>query len=66
MLIRLMRKMFGYCPQCGRYLHWPKRRRMNTAYIDDKCNYSKTCLVCYRETIAYYNEMWRDYYNSVR
>ena len=60
----VFKKLFGYCVCCDRYFKYPKRRRINTAYEDDSMNYTRQCKECYDATIAYYEEMWADYYAS--
>lgn len=56
-------KIFGYCPNHGWFLY-PKRYRMNSAYLDDKLNYSIGCKYCQQESYEYYQELWADYWNS--
>ena len=56
--------IFGYC-KCGCFFVYPRRRRLNTAYVNDEQNYIISCLSCYRETIEYYKERWHDYYSSL-
>jgi len=57
------KQIFGYCPLHGWFLY-PKRYRMNTAYVDDKNNYSIGCKFCQQESYEYYQELWNDYYGS--
>lgn len=39
-----------------------KRRRLNTAYIDDERNFSFQCKACYDLTIDHYDELWKSIY----
>ena len=57
------RKIFGYCPQHGWFMY-PKRFRMNTAYLEEESNYSVGCKHCQKECFDYYEELWNDYYSS--
>lgn len=50
------------CPYCDQSKPDITTRRINTLYHDDESNWITSCLDCYKETIAHYNEMWSDYY----
>lgn len=56
-------KLFGYCPNHGWFLY-PKKYRMNTAYIKEESNYSIGCKNCQQESYEYYQELWNYYYSS--
>jgi len=58
-------KILGKCLNCNTYFRYPKRRRMNTAYLDDKSNYEVCCLSCHKEHEECWDEMWEEY-NSER
>lgn len=60
---RFFWKIFGYCPMHGWFLY-PKRYRMNTAYVEDELNYSVGCKYCQQESYEYYQELWDDYWGS--
>ena len=62
---RLINLIFGKCNSCGKYFKYPKVRRRNTAYQDDKLNFTKTCKMCYDKQEEYWKERW-DEYNSGR
>lgn len=64
-LFLILVKPFGYCACCGEYLVYPKRRRMNTAYERDESNYCFECDDCFKETQAYWRDIWEEY-NSQR
>lgn len=68
MFFRRVKRFFlfilGYC-KCGRFFVYPKRRRLNTAYVDEELNYMTSCLDCYREIVEYYKERWADYYHGL-
>ncbi len=59
---RLFRKIFGYCDMCQAYFVYPKRRRMNTQYNDEKSNYCTVCKSCFNEIEEYWNDRWQEYY----
>jgi len=63
--MKILKKIFGYCENCGRWFIYPKRRRMSTAYVDEESNYCTECKDCFEETEACWKEMWDDY-NSGR
>lgn len=55
-----------WCLQFPRYISFTvKRRRLNTAYVDEESNYLTSCLSCYWETVDYYQDLWDDYYSSI-
>jgi hypothetical protein len=64
-MLTLLRKILGWCPMCQTYFTYPKKRRMNTAYIEEKSNYCCVCKDCYQEVEAYWDERWSEY-NSGR
>jgi hypothetical protein len=53
----------GYCPMHGWFLY-PKRYRMNTAYVNEESNYAIGCKYCQQESYEYYQELWDDYWGS--
>ncbi|MGL4572658.1 MAG: hypothetical protein ACRCVJ_16515 [Clostridium sp.] len=55
----------GYCPHCGKYFRYPKRRMTNSNYEDKESNYTYECKECFDRTIEYFQNMWDDY-NSGR
>jgi len=48
--------------KCGRWSWSIRRRRLNTAYVDEERNYMYSCRECYEEAYEYYAERWADYY----
>jgi len=64
LLISIFQKIFGYCGMCGQWFVYPKRRRQNTAYIDDEYNYITVCSECFERVEAYWEECWREYNGS--
>ena len=60
---RFFWRLFGYCPHHGWFLY-PKRYRMNTAYVEYEANYSIGCKYCQQDSYEYYQELWNDYYGS--
>lgn len=63
--INLIKRIFGYCPHCNLWFVYPKIRRMNTAYTEDKINYCYECDFCFGKTEEYWEEM-REEYDSGR
>jgi len=61
----IRRSILGYCDLHG-YFKYPKRYRMNTAYVDDKMNYSFGCKYCQEESYAYWQERWDEYCSGCR
>lgn len=53
------------CPYCKREGEDIKKRRKNSAYVDDNRNYTVSCLSCYEETVEYYSDMWADFWSGV-
>lgn len=38
--MNIVRRLFGYCPGCGRWFKYPRRRRQSTQYHDEESNYA--------------------------
>lgn len=53
---KFFKLIFGYCGYCEKWFVWPKRRRTNTAYMDDDLNFETSCKSCYDE----HGEYWQD------
>lgn len=49
------------CPGCNRR-RLVKRRRLNTAFVDDKKNFLLSCWECFQNEWDYYADQWSDYY----
>jgi len=41
-----------------------KKRRQNTAYVDDEANFSILCDDCQQQADEYWKDMWDEYYAS--
>jgi len=57
----------GWCGYCHRF-HFPwsiKKRKLNTAYVDEEQNWIVSCKTVYEEAIEYYKERWDDYYSGL-
>jgi hypothetical protein len=54
------------CGHCGSQGVYPKRRRMSTAYQDEKSNYIEECDDCFEITEEYWEERWAEYYSMTR
>lgn len=52
------------CPVCHTWFSHPFISRMNTAYAEDELNWNCMCKKCWAEDDAYWDELWKDYYNS--
>lgn len=59
--MNFIKKIFGYCPWCGRWFKYPKRRRKSTQYNDEESNYVTCCIDCFEEIEEYWAERWNDY-----
>ena len=58
-------KMFGYCPQCGKWFRRKiKPRRQNARYCDEADNWIAVCPECFEEIQLYWAERWEEYYSS--
>ena len=58
------------CPLCGQPDYDSgqaviAKRRLNTAYVDDKKNWLVSCESCFEERVAEYQEMWDEYWSMV-
>ena len=58
------KKIFGYCEYCHKYFKYPKRRELNTAYVNEEDNWMCSCKGCYDEVVDYYKELWENYYRD--
>lgn len=58
-----IKKWLGFCPQHG-WFTYPKRYRMNTAYVNDEQNYSIGCKYCQKESYEYYQDLWNTFYSG--
>jgi len=56
------------CPCCYRWFQHAGReirnRPLNTCYVLEELNWIYSCRECYEDAVAYYNELWCDYYHS--
>ena len=56
-----LEKILGQCQRCKTYFSYPKTRRMNTMYENEKLNFVCECNKCFEQTEAYWDGMWEDY-----
>lgn len=63
-MVTWIKKILGYCECCKTYFVYPKRRRRNTNYENDKMNFVTLCLNCFEEQEQMWDELWADYYAS--
>ena len=54
----------GPCEKCGS--DQAKWYRMNCAYVRERLNWACLCELCQIESDKEWEEMWEDYYRSVR
>ena len=59
-----MLPVFNECPCCGVVTTDVMIRRLNTAYVNDICNYLQSCESCYMDAYEYYADLWTTYYNE--
>lgn len=65
-MLSIIKRIFGYCPCCGRWFRAKvKRRRQSTAYIDEESNYVTCCQECFDEIEIHWGEMWDDFYSGL-
>ena len=50
------------CPCCGDCSGTVERRRRNTAYVDDECNFLNSCQECKDLDDEQFAELWAEYY----
>ena len=62
--MNIVRRLFGYCPGCGRWFKYPRRRRQSTQYHDEESNYVTCCSDCFEEVEEYWAELWDEYYSG--
>lgn len=53
----------GACNFCGSY-NQVQKRRMNTAYNDDKMNWETSCVACYEDHQDVWRERWAEYWSG--
>lgn len=53
-------KLFGYCPQCGKWFRRVRTARQNTDYDDDRLNFFTGCSDCEEKNAYFWNQMWED------
>lgn len=58
---RLLRRIFKYCPYCGRWFQWTiKLRRQSTEYKNEEDNYIVCCDDCFDEIEKHWEEQWNE------
>jgi len=55
-----------HCEHCGRFSRNVRRRRLNTAYVDEESNWLFGCLECYDRATEYFEQLWDEYYFLVK
>ena len=50
------------CQNCHKW--GARKRRQNTAYVDDEKNYAVLCDNCQQEANEYWNDQWNEYYSE--
>ena len=56
------KRLFGYCPWCGRYFRYKVSTEIrNTQYADPASNWITACKDCRDEDYAYFEELWKEY-----
>lgn len=65
-MLSIIKRIFGYCPGCGRWFRTGvKRRRQSTAYVDEESNYVTCCPECFDEVEEHWGDMWGDFYSGL-
>jgi len=52
------------CPCCNQQAFDVRKRRRNTAYLDELLNWIICCGECFERDNEYYAERWAEYYGS--
>ena len=66
-IIKKLMNAIGWCDYCNKIHPFRigiKKRKLNTAYVDDEQNWMISCLPAFLETVGYYKEKWEEYYAS--
>jgi len=63
-MVDFIKKILGWCSHCKRLFHYPKRRRLNTAYAIEEHNWVVCCKPVYKDMVEYYKERWQEYYSG--
>lgn len=50
------------CPCCEQLMPDVRKRRKNTAYVNDESNWLICCGACFQDMLEYYAELWDTYY----
>lgn len=50
------------CQGCDKTGPEVMRRRQNTQYADESCNFAVLCHDCQKDADEYWNERWAEYY----
>ena len=50
---------------CGKWER-PKKRRLNTNFVNDESNWMVSCEDCFQLEREYYAERWADYYTDIQ
>ncbi|MOA31764.1 hypothetical protein D3C78_1529390 [compost metagenome] len=48
------------CARCKQEKESTKKRRTNTAYVEDELNFVTECDECFEETESYWEQMWKE------
>lgn len=59
----LIGAMFRKCPRCERVTRDVKRRRLNTAYVNEADNWHTSCGACHQDGLEHFEQMWQEYYS---
>lgn len=63
-LNQFIRFWYGpHCVRCGTFID-VENRCMNTMYNNEASNWTEQCPVCFKDTEAYWQECWDNYYYS--
>ncbi len=58
----ILKRIFGHCPECGRWFTFPRYRREITLYEHDNDNFLYSCKRCYKER----DEKWEGLFKEIR
>lgn len=57
--------MIGFCKCCKKFRLSIKKRRRNTAYVNEESNWLTACKECQQEDDEYNRERWAEYYSGL-
>lgn len=61
----VLKKLFGYCPCCGRWFRYStKHRKISVIYADGKTRYYLCCKKCFQDLEDEFEQKWQKAYKE--